>query len=219
MASNRFDLIVFDWDGTILDSTAAIVSAMQSACRDLGLSEPAAAIARQVIGLGLADALRIAAPDLTEESVPHLVARYRHHYLSGDRSLALFEGVEDMLGDLRTAGYLLAVATGKGRQGLNRALDHSGLGALFVASRCADECFSKPHPQMLEELMAELDVPPERTLMIGDTTHDVQMARNAGVAALAVTYGAHSVVDLSALEPLACLDDVPSVRLWLREHA
>ena len=218
MASNRFDLIVFDWDGTILDSTAAIVSAMQSACRDLGLPEPAAAIARQVIGLGLADALRIAAPDLTEENVPHLVVRYRHHYLSGDRSLALFEGVEDMLGDLRTAGHLLAVATGKGRQGLNRALDHSGLGALFVASRCADECFSKPHPQMLEELLAEFGVTEAAAVMIGDTSHDLLMARNAGVDAVAVTYGAHPVEHLQAHAPRVCAQDVAELDGWLRVH-
>ena len=217
--AKRFDLIVFDWDGTILDSTAAIVSAMQAACRDLGLPEPKSATARQVIGLGLADALRITAPDLSEDDVPRMVARYRHHYLSGDQALSLFDGIETMLEELQAAGYMLAVATGKGRYGLNRALDHSGLGRRFVASRCADECFSKPHPQMLDELMQELGVPPERTLMIGDTTHDLQMARNAGVAALAVSYGAHPVADLRALNPLACLDDVEALRRWLREHA
>lgn len=215
----RFDLIVFDWDGTLLDSTGAIVHAIQAACRDLELPEPPAECARQVIGLGLADALRQTAPTLTEARVPDMVERYRHHYLARDADLCLFDGIEPLIEGLHARGFDLAVATGKSRVGLNRALDHSGLVRYFPVSRCADECFSKPHPQMLLELMDQLCVEPERTLMIGDTTHDVQMAINAGVSALAVTYGAHSHEALDALSPLACLASVAELTDWLERHA
>ena len=215
----RFDLIVFDWDGTILDSTGAIVRSIQAACRDLSLPEPVDSVARQVIGLGLADALRIAVPDLPEESIPEIIARYRYHYLSCDQDLCLFDGVPSLMSELQTAGYSLAVATGKSRRGLERAFEHSGLGRFFHASRCADECFSKPHPQMLTELIEELEMEPERTVMIGDTVHDLQMARNAGVSALAVSYGAHPKEALLSLEPDACFADVSEMLGWLRVNA
>lgn len=215
----RFDLIVFDWDGTILDSTGAIVRSIKAACRDLCLPEPADAMARQVIGLGLADALRIAVPDLPEDSVSEIIARYRYHYLSCDQDLCLFEGVPSLMGELHAGGYSLAVATGKSRRGLERAFEHSGLGSFFHASRCADECFSKPHPQMLMELMEELEVEPDRTVMIGDTVHDLQMARNAGVSALAVSYGAHPKESLLSIEPDACFADVAEMLGWLRLNA
>jgi len=190
----KYDLVVFDWDGTLLDSAGAIVLAIQAACRDIGHSPPSDEQARHVIGLGLIDALRHAAPDLPPESYPALVERYRFHYLAGDHQLSLFKGVPELLGELQAAGHILAVATGKSRLGLERALDHSGLRPLFQASRCADECHSKPHPQMLDELMAEFGVTGEATLMIGDTSHDLLMARNAGVDSLAVTYGAHLMI-------------------------
>ena len=217
--AKRFDLIVFDWDGTILDSTAAIVRSMQSACHDLGLPRPSDAAARQVIGLGLADALRIAAPDLPEDAVPEIIGRYRYHYLSCDQDLCLFDGIESLIDELHLGGYALAVATGKARRGLERAFSHSGLGRFFQASRCGDECFSKPHPQMLIELMEELVVDPGRVLMIGDTTHDLQMAGNAGVAALAVSYGAHPIESLMSIEHEACFSDVKQLAGWLRRHA
>lgn len=212
---NNFDLIVFDWDGTLMDSAAAIVHAIQAASRDLGLPEPADRQARHVIGLGLYDALKRAVPDLPEQEYPRMVERYRHHYLSRDHELSLFAGVEELMEELAQRGYRLAVATGKSRLGLDRALAHSGLGAYFHALRCADQCHSKPHPQMLEELMEELGAVPERTLMIGDTTHDLQMARNAGTAGLGVSYGAHLLEDLQALAPLACLDTVEELQAWL----
>ena len=217
--ARAFDLLVFDWDGTLLDSAAAIVGAIQSACDDLGVPAPSDGQARQVIGLGLRDALQHAVPDLPAERYPQMVERYRHHYLSRDHELLLFSGVEELIGELAGAGFLLAVATGKSRLGLDRALRISGLGQHFHASRCADECFSKPHPQMLTELMDELSVPPERTLMIGDTTHDLQMARNAGVACLAVAYGAHAAAALDAFAPLARLQDVAEMAAWLRTYA
>jgi len=217
--AKRFDLIVFDWDGTLLDSAAAIVAAIQAACRDLDLPEPPEPRARHVIGLGLGDALRHAVPELPESRYPEMVDRYRHHYLSRDHELQLFAGAAELVAELAAKGHALAVATGKSRVGLNRALASSGLGAYFSASRCADECFSKPHPQMLDELMDEFSIAPERTLMIGDTTHDLLMARNAGVSGVAVSYGAHPLSALDTLQPLACVPDVGELAQWLRMHA
>lgn len=217
--AKRFDLVVFDWDGTLLDSAAAIVAAIQAACRDLDLPEPSDARARHVIGLGLSEAMRFAVPDLEPEQYPPMVERYRYHYLSRDHELALFAGAADLVRELEAAGHLLAVATGKSRAGLDRALKVSGLGPSFHSSRCADECFSKPHPQMLEELMDELGVVPERTVMIGDTSHDLLMASNAGVASLAVSYGAHEPEVLLAHGPLETFSRVEDLAGWLRRHA
>lgn len=217
--AERYDLIVFDWDGTLMDSAAAIVNAILAASRDLNLPEPPEARARHVIGLGLADALRHAVPELPERDYPRMVERYRHHYLSKDSELSLFPGVFEMLGDLAAAGRLLAVATGKSRLGLNRALEQSGLGALFHSTRCADECFSKPHPAMLEEIMDELGVARERTLMVGDTTHDLQMARNAGVAALAVAFGAHPLSALRTELSVDILATPAELAQWLKVNA
>jgi phosphoglycolate phosphatase len=211
----KYELIVFDWDGTLLDSAAAIVRAIQAACRDLDLPVPDDARARHVIGLGLVDAMRHAVPDLVPERYLEMAERYRHHYLSGDHELTLFTGVTEMLDRLQAAGHTLAIATGKSRMGLERALDHSQLRPYFMASRCADECHSKPHPQMLEELMAEFGVAAGATVMIGDTSHDLLMARNAGVDALAVTYGAHPHEHLLEHGPRAMLDSVPELDRWL----
>lgn len=217
--AKRFDLIVFDWDGTLLDSAAAIVRAIQAASADLGLPVPPDARARHVIGLGLGDALRHAVPELAEVDYPRMVERYRHHYLASDHELDLFEGTYELIESLHAEGRLLAVATGKSRKGLDRALEHSRLGPFFHATRCADECFSKPHPAMLEELLDELGVAREGCLMIGDTTHDLQMARNAGVAGLAVSFGAHPVEQLLAESPLACVHTPAELRAWLEAHA
>lgn len=215
----NYSLVVFDWDGTLLDSAAAIVQAIQAACQDLDLPIPDDARARHVIGLGLADAMRHAVPELKPEQIPAMVERYRHHYLSSDHQLTLFAGVPAMLERLRAAGHLLAIATGKSRVGLERALDHSGLRPLFMGSRCADECHSKPHPQMLEELILEFGVEAASTVMIGDTSHDMLMARNAGVDGLAVTYGAHPHAHLLDSAPRACLHSVAELDAWLRQNA
>jgi phosphoglycolate phosphatase len=215
----KFDLLVFDWDGTLLDSTGAIVAAVQAACRDLDIPEPSGEHVSQVIGLGLADALRHSAPDLSEDRLPQMLERYRYHYLSRDKELSLFDGASELVAELHSAGFMLAVATGKSRLGLNRALEYSGLGPYFPVSRCADECFSKPHPQMLLELMDAYSVETEKVLMIGDTTHDLQMAINAGVSGLAVAYGAHSAEALDSLQPLARLNTLGELTLWLRENA
>ena len=148
-----------------------------------------------------------------------MIERYRHHFLSVDNQLTLFHGTRQMLARLQAAGHLLAVATGKSRVGLERALDQSGLRSFFMASRCADECHSKPHPQMLEELLEEFALAPAAAVMIGDTSHDLLMASNAGVAALAVTYGAHPRAHLHEHRPLACLDSVADLDQWLRNNA
>ena len=219
MARQQFDLIVFDWDGTLMDSTAHIVRSIQAACRDLDLPVPADEAARYVIGLGLRDALQIAAPTLDPADYPRLAERYRYHYLIRDAKTELFDGVRELLGELRDEGYLLAVATGKSRVGLNRALDEARLTSLFDGTRCADETFSKPHPAMLQELTRELGQALERTVMIGDTTHDLLMASNAGAAGIAVTYGAHEADALAALEPRFVADSVPALADWLRAHA
>lgn len=217
--TRRYELIVFDWDGTLMDSAGMIVHCVQAAARDLGLAPPPEARARHIIGLGLGDALRHALPDLAEEHYEELVERYRHHYLSRDHELGLFAGAAALVQALAGNGYWLGVATGKSRRGLERALEHSGIGACFHATRCADECHSKPHPQMLEELMAEFAVAPAATLMIGDTTHDLLMAQSAGVDAVAVSYGAHPRATLEAAAPRYCASSIDALAAWLRANA
>lgn len=217
--ARRYELIIFDWDGTVLDSAGAIVSSIQQAAQDLGLQPPSDERARHVIGLGLHEALRYAMPDLPGEHHLRLAERYRHHYLSRDHELSLFGGIAELVKRLAGEGYRLGVATGKSRRGLDRALAASGLSAFFDATRCADECHSKPHPQMLEELLEETGIAASAALMIGDTGHDVEMAHNAGVGAVAVTYGAHSRAELLARRPLACVDTVPELASWLRSNA
>jgi phosphoglycolate phosphatase len=219
MARKRFDLIVFDWDGTLMDSTSTIVRCIQAAAKDLGLPVPDNRAASYVIGLGLQDAMQAALPNLDPKYYPRMVERYRYHYLSKDKGLELFDGVREMLADLSQQGYFLAVATGKSRVGLNRALDASQLLSMFDATRCADETFSKPHPAMLQELTRELGQDLQRTVMIGDTTHDLQMAINAGASGIAVHYGAHPSEELKALNPIFAADSVAELHAWLGENA
>ncbi|MDH3319497.1 MAG: HAD-IA family hydrolase [Betaproteobacteria bacterium] len=217
--SLRYNLIVFDWDGTLIDSAGAIVECIQHAARELGLDVPDRERASHVIGLGLQDSLRHAVPSLPQERTMEFVASYRREFLAREDRMQLFPGVVEMLDALRDRGHALAVATGKSRRGLERALDGSGLRTYFATSRCADESEAKPHPAMLRELMRELNVEPARALMIGDTSHDLRMAAAAGVDALAVSHGAHAESDLRALQPRACLAGVPELRQWLLRHA
>ena len=210
-----YSVVVFDWDGTLMDSTHSIVAAIQAACRDLDLPVPSTSEASWVIGLSLESALRRAVPDLTAALMPRFLERYRIHYLTRDPELRLFEGIPGLLDDLAERRIRLAVATGKSRVGLNRVLGTTGLAPRFEITRCADESFSKPHPAMLKEIMEELDVPPEQMLMVGDTSHDLQMAVNAGVDGLGVTYGAHRPQDLLACAPQGVVDDVAGLRGWL----
>ena len=218
-APRRFDLIVFDWDGTLFDSTALIARCIQSACVDLGLTPPSDSDAAYVIGLGLTDALRHVVPNLPAERYPELGARYRHHYFARSNDLVLFDGVLPMLQALKARQHRLAVATGKSRKGLDDALSHSQLGALFDATRTADETASKPDPLMLRQLMHELGADPQRTLMVGDTTHDLMLAANAGAASVAVSYGAHDSAAFAAHAPLLVAKTTRELHHWLLAHA
>jgi len=215
----RYPLLVFDWDGTLIDSAPAIVACIQAACRDLGLTVPDEARASHVIGLGLKDALSYAIPGLPADDYGRVVEAYRRHFLVRDPGIPLFPGAQAMLAGLKARGHILAIATGKSRAGLERALDNTGLRPLFAASRCADECASKPAPDMLSELMEELGANAVDTLVIGDTVHDLQMAAHAGVQAVAVSHGAHPRGDLVALAPLACLANIDELTLWLARNA
>ena len=215
----RFDLIAFDWDGTLCDSTAIIVRCIQAAVCDVGGAMPSDEAASYVIGMGLMQALAHAAPDVPRERYTELGNRYRYHYLQHQNDLSLFAGVMPLLGALRDRGHLLTVATGKSRRGLNEALHTAQLRGMFDGSRTADETAGKPHPLMLHELMAEFDVAPERVLMIGDTTHDLQMAQAAGCASVGVGYGAHATDGFGALEPLHVAHSVADLHQWLLAHA
>jgi phosphoglycolate phosphatase len=211
----QFDLIVFDWDGTLVDSTHAIVESVQGAAEDAGFPIPSAAAARGIIGLELHRALGTLFPEASESQILFLAERYRYHFLVRDHAIPMFEGVAAAIAELASEGFMLSVATGKTRRGLDRAMAATELHPHFLASRCADECFSKPHPQMLQEIMDELGATPERTLMIGDTAYDLQMARNAGVSSLAVSYGAQPLENLLEHAPLAHFDRFTQLHQWL----
>ncbi len=211
----RFDAIVFDWDGTLLDSTATIAGAIRSAAADLNLPDPGPDRASRVIGLGLMQALSIAVPELPAERATEFAARYRVHFLAGESRLHLFPNARELLAQLRARGRKLAIATGKTRAGLTRALDGLGLATQFDASRCADETEPKPHPKMLLELAQMLRTEPGRMMMVGDTTHDMQMAEAAGVAAVAVSHGAHPAAVLHQAGALAVLDSLQELQRWL----
>lgn len=214
--NRRFDLLVFDWDGTLMDSAGVIADSIQASFADLGLPVPSDEAARHVIGLGLSEALTALAPGVSQEGYEAIVARYRHHFLAQDASIPLFPGAREAIGALADKGFKLAIATGKSRVGLDRALEATSLRSYFQLTRCADECLSKPHPQMLLEIMAKLGVAPARTLMIGDTSHDLLMAQNAGVASLAAGYGAHPIEHLMNFQPLACAQDFSALHQWLQ---
>ena len=210
-----FELLIFDWDGTLMDSAAAIAEALQAACADLDLPIPPTREARYVIGLGLTDAMRHILPDLPESEYPRVVDRYRVHFLKRDGGTTLFTGARGMIEELSDHGYQLAVATGKSRRGLDRALDETGMRRFFDITRCADEGFAKPHPGMLMAILDSLATPASKALMIGDTTHDLTMANAAGVASAAITHGAHEREALVDCKPVVMVDDVQGLRNWL----
>jgi phosphoglycolate phosphatase len=219
----RFDLIVFDWDGTLFDSTALIVRCIQNAVRDVGGAVPTDEAASYVIGLGLMQALAHAAPDVPKDKYPALGEAYKRHYNALQNEVSLFKGTLPMLQALRARGHLLAVATGKSRRGLDEVLlrnvDGAVLGTLFEASRTADQTAGKPDPLMLHELMAELGTPPQRTVMIGDTTHDLGLARNAGVASVGVSFGAHAHSAFEEFAPLTVAHSMTELHDWLLQNA
>ncbi len=211
-----FKLIVFDWDGTLMDSEAKIVACIQTAFDDVGELPPSRDASRNIIGLGLSEAMAELWPEADEIQRDRVIERYRHHFLSANETPStLFPGARELVDWLSANGYLLAVATGKSRRGLAMALEGTGLGDRFHATRCADETFSKPHPEMLLQIMDELGVRGSDTLMVGDTEYDLQMAQNAGASALAVCYGVHERERLLKHRPLDCLETLDEMRPWL----
>ncbi|MCY1168002.1 MAG: HAD-IA family hydrolase [Pseudomonadota bacterium] len=215
MQARNFDLIAFDWDGTLFDSTRIITRCIQEAVRDVGGTVPSDEAAGYVIGLGLTQALAYAAPDVPPEKYPALGERYRHHYAAHYDDLSLFDGVLPLLASLKARGHLLAVATGKSRRGLDEALGSAELKGVFDGSRTADETAGKPDPRMLHELMEQFDVRPGRVLMVGDTTHDLQMALNAACPSVGVSYGAHEPDAFEVLNPRYVASSVRALRDWL----
>jgi phosphoglycolate phosphatase len=213
----KFELLVFDWDGTLMDSEARIVECVRAAIKDLRLPSLSNEAISDIIGLGLREAVDRLFPGADEELHQALVSRYRAHYFDELRTPSpLFQGAREVIEELLQADYLLAVATGKSRAGLNRALQETGMADLFHTTRCADETFSKPHPLMLEQITDELGVSPHAALMIGDTEYDLQMARNAGMPSLAVTYGVHATDRLLRHHPMDCVASVSAIPGWLQ---
>ena len=217
--TKQFDLIVWDWDGTLADSTGMITNALLKAAEQVGLPALEPKTARNIIGLGLKESIYALYSDLPTEQAQALAAQYTSNYYAGESDIPLFEGAAETIKELSKRGFKLAVATGKGRRGLNLALEHCGLGKYFQSTRTVDECFSKPHPQMLDELMDFLVVLPARTLMIGDTSYDLQMAQNAGVRSIGVTYGAQHADQWQHLNPIQQFSDFSSLSAWLLEYA
>jgi len=217
--AKQYDLIVWDWDGTLADSTGMITTAIVKAAEQVGLSPLTAEAASSIIGLGLRESVEALYPGISDEQAKALATQYNVNYFAGESEIPLFAGAADTIKTLNRRGFKLAVATGKSRRGLNLALEHTQLRNYFHATRTVDECFSKPHPQMLDELMDNLVVLPERTLMIGDTNYDLQMAKNAGVDAIGVTYGAQKSDVWQNLDPVQKFDNFAKLSQWLLEHA
>ena len=215
---NKYDLIIFDWDGTLANSTQLIVDAICKGSVDVGLPVPSQEAASGIIGLGFREACYALFGQIPDDVLTHITARYTYYYGQRENDIPLFDGAADVIGHLTEKGVALGVATGKGRAGLNRALDRSGIKHHFVATRCVDECHSKPHPQMILELMDEVAARPERTLMVGDTSFDLQMAQNANVASLGVTFGAHPLERLLPHAPVAHFDAFHQLSHWLKTN-
>ncbi len=212
---NNYDLIIFDWDGTLANSTQLIIDAICKGAIEVGLPMPSQEDASGIIGLGFREAIYELFGQIPDAQLADLTARYTFHYGLGENDIPLFEGVRETIEDLVSKGIQLGVATGKGRRGLNRALNNSGIQQHFIATRCVDECHSKPHPQMILELMEEAGTEPDRTLMIGDTSFDLQMAQNANVARLGVTFGAHPLDRLQPHEPIEVFSNFGQLAAWL----
>ncbi len=216
MKNKKYEMVIFDWDGTLMDSERKIINCFQKAARDLDIPQPDDASVRDIIGLGMAEAVAKVFGDSSDAERQALIEQYRHHFLGADQTrMPLFPGVRELLHELADCGYLLAIATGKARRGLSLVLEETGLAELFTASRCADEAFSKPHPQMLLDILDETGLQPEDAVMVGDTAYDLQMAQNAGVDSLAVSYGVHDRERLMQHQPLRCFDEFRQVAQWL----
>lgn len=217
--TKQYDLIVWDWDGTLADSTGMITRAVVKAAEQAGLPPLTPEAASSIIGLGLRESIETLYPGISDEQARVLATNYNINYFASESEILLFDGAADTIKALNRHGFKLAVATGKSRRGLNLALEHTQLRNYFHATKTVDECFSKPHPQMLDELMDHLVVLPERTLMIGDTSYDLEMAKNAGVDAIGVTYGAQKPDVWQGLNPVQQFDKFSALSEWLLEHA
>lgn len=216
MNTDAYRCLVFDWDGTLADSTAIIVACMQAAIAEHGLPPRPEQAVRDIIGLGLVEAVNCLYADLPDINPILLADSYRRYYRERYRgNTPLFPGAKEVLSDLNERDYLLAVATGKSRRGLDNSFRESGIGHLFHISRCADETYSKPHPRMLHDIMNVLDVAPEETLMIGDSSYDMEMAQSAGCKAAAVAYGSQERQRLLEYNPLVCLESLDELIPWL----
>lgn len=211
-----YQLVIFDWDGTLMDSAAHISSCMQRAIAAAGAEYRDEAAVRNIIGLGLEEAVQQLFPEAETALIQCIVTEYREEFLVRNQQVSpLFTGVRDMLSTLKARGYALAIATGKSRRGLDKVLEQTGLQDYFPITRCADETFSKPHPQMLEEILTDHDLTVDRALMIGDSEYDLLMANNIRMDAVAVSYGVHEAHRLAQHKPLACLDDIRALPGWL----
>ena len=215
---SKYKALVFDWDGTLMDSVAKIVACCQAAAADMGLDVPSYQQAKQIIGLGLNPAMAKLFNMTDETQIQAMADRYRFHYLGDEPTEEImFEGVTELLNDFENQGYYLAVATGKSRRGLDHVMEKAGLTNKFHVTRCADETFSKPHPQMLLEIIEFLGIEAHQALMIGDTEYDMQMAVSAGADGLGVTYGVHDREHLLKHGALTCLDDLRDMSEWLNQ--
>ena len=209
MLQKKYDLIIFDWDGTIIDSEAHIIQSMQMAIKDEGLALLPQESIRHIIGLSLSRAFEVLFPGLSSGAIQRLSDSYRLHFFNETTSASeLFEGVSDVIKDLHAHGYYLAVATGKGRHGLDLALKNSGLEPFFHITRCADETRSKPDPLMLDEILTDLDLDSCKAIMVGDTSYDMEMAKNINMDSIAVTYGMHDKKHLETTNPTYFIDAI-----------
>lgn len=207
------ELIIFDWDGTLIDSQANIVQCFQLVINELNLPDRNNDEISNIIGLGMREALKVLFPKHETDDYEKMVDRYRYHFFASDPSQP-FSGAEEVLAGLSEAGYILAVATGKGRNGLNKAFKHTGFGQYFHLSRCADETRSKPHPQMLEEILDETGMEPGQAVMVGDTEYDLEMAKNAGISSIGVSYGVHESERLLKHEPITVINEIRALLNW-----
>lgn len=214
--NHQAKLIVFDWDGTLMDSAAHIVSCLQMAIAELKLANKTDDELKNIIGLGLREALYALYPQANNEELSALTTRYREHFFDQEHEpCELFSGARELIEELHGKDYFLAVATGKGRNGLDKVLNETGLGQFFPVTRCADESYSKPHPQMLLDIMECYDVKASETIMVGDTEYDLQMANNAAAHSVAVTYGVHEKQRLQECNPLTCVTNIKDLHHWL----
>lgn len=216
MMNREFDLIIFDWDGTLMDSVAKIVRCFQEAMNELNISSPSVDEIRNIIGLGMEEAMNILLPNHSSAEKNKVIDVYRDHFLERDKTdMPFFSGVESGLQQLQSHGYQLAVATGKNRKGLDRLLGLHDFDKYFTATRCSDESCSKPNPKMIHDLLSQTKIAPEKAIMIGDSTYDMEMACNAKIECIAVNYGVHDCQQLKQYKPKDCLDSFSDVMNWL----